>query len=169
LRKVLALGLATATLLACVRFETEVFTSNAFAVLRSGPWMAALIFAHNSLAATAVTAGMSFYTAVVEALPERFRNRDVFIGKRAGLFSAAFATLIVFNSLLIGAGTAALNLQLIPLWLPVAIIEAYGMYLATLYPLQRRAFASNMAKVYFVFLIGALVETAIIHACVYGL
>ena len=166
LRKVVVYGLATAAFLALVRFETDVFTSNAFTILRSGPWMAALIFAHNSLAATAVAAGMSFYKALIDALPEKFRRREIMVKEHARLFSAVFAVLIVLNSLFVGGGLAVLNSQLIHLWLPVAAVEAYGLYLATLYPLQRRVSAVNMAKVYFFFLVGAFVETAVILACV---
>jgi hypothetical protein len=164
LRKVVAYGLATAAFLALVRFETDVFTSNASAVLRSGPWMAALIFAHNSLAATAVAAGMSFCTALIDALPEKFKRREVLVKEHARLFSAAFAVFIVLNSLFVGGGLSAFNFQVIHLWLPVATVEACGLYLATLYPLQRRVSAVNMAKVYFIFLVGAFVETIIILA-----
>jgi len=57
------------------------------------------------------------------------------------------------------------QLELIHLWLPVAAVEAYGLYLATLYPLRRRVSTVNMAKVYFIFLVGAFVETTIILAC----
>jgi uncharacterized membrane protein SpoIIM required for sporulation len=127
--------------------------------------MAALIFAHNSLAATAVAAGMSFYTALIDALPEKFKRREeVLVKERARLFSAAFAVFIVLNSLFVGGGLSAFNFQLIHLWLPVAAVEACGLYLATLYPLQRRVSAVNMAKVYFIFLVGAFVETIIILA-----
>ena len=165
MRKVVAYGLATAAFLALVRFETDVFTSNAFTILRSGPWMTALIFAHNSLAATAVAAGMSFYTALIDAMPARLRRREVLVKEHARLFSAAFAVLIVLNSLFVGGGLSAFNLNIIHLWLPVAAVEACGLYLATLYPLQRRVSAVNMAKVYFIFLVGAFVETTIILAC----
>jgi hypothetical protein len=127
--------------------------------------MAALIFAHNSLAATAVAAGMSFYTALIDAMPARLRRREVLVKEHARLFSAAFAALIVLNSLFVGGGLSAFNLNIIHLWLPVAAVEACGLYLATLYPLQRRVSAVNMAKVYFIFLVGAFVETTIILAC----
>jgi len=167
LKKAFALWLATAAFLALVRFETDVFTSNASAVLRSGPWMAALIFAHNSLAATAVAAGMSFYTALIDALKSSSEGRFC-QGARARLFSAAFAALIVLNSLFVEVGLSAFNFQLIHLWLPVAAVEALGLYLATLYPLQRRIKAANMAKVYATFLVGAALETALILAHVQG-
>jgi hypothetical protein len=52
--------------------------------------------------------------------------------------------------------------------LPVAAVEAFGLYLATLYPLQRKITAANMAKVYTTFLIGATLETALILAHVHG-
>ena len=165
MRKVVAYGLATAAFLALVRFETDVFTSNAFVIIRSGPWMAALIFAHNSLAATAVAAGMSFYVTLIDAMLEKFRRREVLVKEHARLFSASFAALIILNSLFVGGGLSAFNLNVIHLWLPVAAVEACGLYLATLYPLQRRVSAVNMAKVYFIFLVGAFVETTIILAC----
>jgi hypothetical protein len=168
LKKAFALGLATAAFLALVRFETDVFTSNASAIIRSGPWMAALIFAHNSLAATAVAAGMSFYVALIDALPARLRRREVLVKEHARLFSAVFAALIVLNSLFVEGGLSAFNFQLIHLWLPVAAVEAFGLYLATLYPLQRKITAANMAKVYTTFLIGATLETALILAHIHG-
>jgi len=71
--------------------------------------MAALIFVHNSLAATAVAAGMSFCTALIDALPEKFRRREVLVKERARLFSAVFAVLIVLNSLFVGCGLSAFN------------------------------------------------------------
>ena len=168
MRKVVAYGLATAAFLALVRFETDVFTSNAFTILRSGPWMAALIFAHNSLAATAVAAGMSFCTALIDALPARLRRKEVLVKEHARLFSAVFAALVVLNSLFVGGGLSAFNLNIIHLLLPVAAIEAFGLYLATLYPLQRKITAAHMAKVYTTFLIGATLETALILAHVHG-
>jgi len=104
LKKAFALGLATASFLALVRFETDVFTSNASAVLRSGSWMAALIFAHNSLAAAAVGAGMSFYTALIDALPEKFKRREVQVPSRSWLTRMSFFLLSqVVES---GGGTA---------------------------------------------------------------
>jgi hypothetical protein len=79
-----------------------------------------------------------------------------------------FAVFIVLNSLFVGGGLSAFNLQLIRLWLPVAAVEALGLYLATLYPLQRKITAANMAKVYTTFLIGAALETALILTHVRG-
>ena len=129
MRKVVAYGMATAAFLSLVRFETNVFISNAFTILQSGPWMAALIFAHNLLAATAVAVGMSFCTTLIDALPEKFKRREVLVEKHARLFSAAFAALIVLNSLFVGGGFMAFNLNIIHLWLPVATVEACGYIL----------------------------------------
>ena len=160
MRKVYAYGLATALLLALTRFETNMFVSGSFSVLRLGSWMAALIFAHNSLAATAVTVSICFYMALVEALPERFRKKEVLVVKHAKIFSVALAVFLVFNSVFMGVGMVAF--QFIHLWLPVAVVEVCGLYLATFYPLQKRVSLTNMVKVYAVFLVGALVETAVI-------
>ncbi len=158
------LGIAFAALLVCAHFESKAFISNAEAVLRSGLWMALLIFAHNSLAATTATAGMCFYVFLAEAVP-RLRDKGYFLIQRnAKLFSAAFTILIIFNSLLLGGGLQVFNVQLVHFWIPVAAVEACGMYLAILYPLTGRLSALNMAKVYSVFLIGAILETCMILA-----
>lgn len=150
-------------LLLLTYFETEVFVSSAHAILRSGPLMAALIFAHNSLAATCVVAGMYFAVYFAEVMPERFRRRDVSLLKHPKIFSFAFAVLLVFGSIV---RFGALNIMgTLHTLLPVATVEVYGLYLATLTGLRRCVSAKNMAKVYAVFLFGAVVETVLIlHA-----
>lgn len=160
--KLVASAFVFASLLLCARFETEVFISHADAVLHSGPWMAALIFAHNSLAATVVAVGMFFLKCFVEALPERFRRRESSILKHPRLFSAAFAVLLILGSVLSYGGLNVLNLHVIPMLLPIAAIESYGLYLAALFGLHRRVSTWSMLKVYTIFAFGALLETWLI-------
>jgi len=163
LRNVAWLGLALAAPIILAHFESNALFSSAPAVLCSGPSAtAALIFAHNSVAASVVTVGMSFYAALVDALPEKFRRREGLIVKHVKPFSPALAILIVLNSLRAAGGLFAISLNVAPLLLPVAAVEAYGLYLAALYPLQRRLTAANMAKAYALFLVGAILEAALI-------
>ena len=150
------------TLLLCARFETNVFTLHVDAVLSSGPWMAVLIFAHNSLAATVVTTGMLFLVNFMDTLPERFKRRDSPLLRRPRLFSAAFSALLVVGSALSYGGLNALNASSVFMLLPVAAVEAYGLYLASLAGLRRCVLARNMAKVYAVFAFGATLETFLI-------
>jgi len=150
------------SLLIFARFETEIFVSSV-RLLKADALMATLIFAHNSLAATTVSVGMLFLSCLVEALPERFKRREASALKHPRLFSAAFAVLLVLGSLLQFGGLKALDVLPLLMTLPVAAIEVYGLYLAVLCGLRKRVSASNMAKVYTVFLVGAMVETCTIY------
>ena len=161
MRNAVLLGLALAALIILVRFESGALFSSAPMVLCSGPLAAAaLIFAHNSLAATVVLVGMGFYAALTDILPEKLVRRERLIRERARPFSAALAALILLNSL--RAGLFAITLNVLPLLLPIAALEGYGLYLAALFPLKGRITAANLVKVYAVFLVGAILEAALI-------
>lgn len=123
--------------------------------------MALLIFAHNSLAASVVAVGMLLHTHVTEALPERFNRHDVVL-RHPKLFSAVFSALLILGSVCSYGGLGSLNVSLIPLLLPVAVVESYGLFIASLTGLEKRVSARNMAKVYAVFAIGAVLETCLI-------
>lgn len=159
-KRVAALGCIFAVLLTLTYIETGLFISSAPSILGLGGLIAPLIFAHNSLAATVAAFGMFFLAKLVEAMPARFRRREPL--KHPRLFSAAFAAFLVFNSLFRVAGANALNVQAIPLCLPIAAIEVYGLYLASLTGLLKCISAKNMAKVCAVFLVGAIMETLLI-------
>ena len=163
MKRVIVLGVILAALIILARLEGSALHASAPIILNSSPLAtAALIFAHNSLAATVVAAGMSFYAALMDSLPERLRRGEALVRRRAEPISAALALLIVLNSLRSAGGLSALSLEAASFLLPVAAVETYGLYLAALFPLKGRATAANLAKVYAVFLVGAILEAALI-------
>ena len=162
MKKAAALGVALAALIILAHFEVSVLHASAPIILNSGPLItAALIFANNSLAATVVATGMSFYAALMDSLPERLRRGEALVRRYAEPISAALALLIILNSLRSAGDLSALSLEAASFLLPVAAVEACGLYLAALFPLERRLTTANLARVYAVFLAGAFLEAAL--------
>jgi len=84
------------------------------------------------------------------------------VGRYARPLLAILAVLIILNSLRSAGDLSALSLEAASFLLPVAAVEACGLYLAALYPLERRLTPANLMKVYAVFLVGAILEAALI-------
>jgi hypothetical protein len=96
--KVAMLGSFFLLLLAFVNVENGVIIASARTILSNGLLAAVAIFAHNSLAASTIVVGMSFYAnlAALGAFAKRRHANAVLKHPRA--FSAALAPLVVFIS-----------------------------------------------------------------------
>jgi hypothetical protein len=158
--RVAVLGLVFSALLSLVHFESRVFMPLADWVVHARAVMVVLIFTHNSLAATAIVVGMLFASTFVEALPVKYRRGNGVAVARPKVFSAVFAVLLVLRSLLVWGGS--LNANALLHCVPVAALEACGLYLATLMGLRSSVSMKNMATLYALFLAGAIMETLII-------
>jgi hypothetical protein len=154
--KLVEVGFTFLAFLLCAYCETRAFISYAPLIMRTGALAAVLIFTHNSLAAVTVMVGMLFCSYLVEAMPEKYRRRgDVLKHPRATC--AVLSAFIIANSLLVLGWP--INAEAVLYSLPVAAIEAYGVYLAAFTGVRRCVSIKNMGKVYSVFFAGAVLET----------
>lgn len=147
----------------CTRFEATLLST--IMTLNADVLMALLIFAHNSFITTTIFIGMLFVRSVVDAYSGGLRY-DHLIFKYPRAIAAAFTFLCVLRNAF-QLGWMSFSLAPLLLTLPVAAIEAYGIYLATLLGLRGQASARGLAKVYAVFFIGAIVETIIVGSIPY--
>ncbi|MEM2597218.1 MAG: hypothetical protein QXT50_00975 [Thermofilum sp.] len=157
----LALACLYAAFLLCVKIETMFFTSSIQVILRLGPWMAAMIFMHNMLAAGAVALSMLFLVCTFDVVPERHRWQGLLVLKHSRAFSAFLAVLVIATSAF-ALGPPNISASVIPKLILVGAIEAYGLYLAALAGLHRSISARSWAEVSAVFAAGAVLETLFI-------
>jgi hypothetical protein len=156
------LGLSFLSLLAFVNVENGVVIASARSILGDRLLAAVVIFAHNSLAASTIMVGMSFYANLVALGVFAKRRHANAVLKHLTVFSAVLAPLVVFTSVFHWMNPAQICLEAMLKCVPVAAIESYGIYLAANTALRRSVTAKSLACVYAVFLIGAVVEMDII-------
>jgi len=152
--KVPASGAATVLIVICVYFETA-FLSSTTLILHSG-LMCPLIFIHNLLSALLIAIGTYFCASFIA----RRERREDYVPGHVSMFSAIFAVVAVLEDVVRSVGLDFLRADVLFLWIPVAAIEACGIYFAMLMGLRRQINAWNLLKVCAIFLVGAVLETA---------
>ena len=158
--RLVLLGVAFLALITFTYFETRAFIASAFWIIQTGAMMALFIFAHNSLAATALLVGMWFVATSSEVIPARYRGRDDILLKHPRALATFFSVFLVLQSSVVWG--VPFDVRAIAYCLPVASMEVYGVYLAVLTGLRGCTSLRGVASVYSVFMVGAAVETAII-------
>jgi len=132
------------------------------------PLAVLLVFIHNLLAISLIILGMAFYVEVVLTfMPKRkieyvvLQNPTVF----AVVFTAMILTLSILraSTLMRGEVEVGMLALIILVSLPNAIVEGYGIFQAIRKTLSRTLTTRNLAVIYFVFFVAAVIEVGFVQ------
>ncbi|MGQ9538079.1 MAG: hypothetical protein ACUVTE_00620 [Candidatus Bathycorpusculaceae bacterium] len=169
----LLLGLAFLTFLLLSSFENTVFFN---IILRDvlQNWLLAfgVLFLHNILVISLILLGMTFYVSLVTSGFFKREKHPHIVLEHPRTFAIIFTVVIVFLSILRG-GTliyGKISLEDLPTILlistPVGIVEGYGIYLTIKKTLSRTLQTRDLALIYGVFLVAAIMEVVFINALI---
>jgi len=128
-----------------------------------------LVFIHNVLAISLIILGMTFYVEVVLTFMPK-RKIEYVVLQNPEIFAVVFAVMILLISILrasmlvkgqVEVGTLAM---VVLLSLPAGLIEAYGIYQAIKKTLKKSLQTRDLALIYAVFFVAALVEVGFVQA-----
>jgi len=165
--KVALLGVLFLVCLALAYFENILFF-NSLDIVFATLWITVpVVFLHNVFAVSLIMLGMAFYVRfVLTFLPQK--RFEYVVLQHPRLFAFIFTIVILAVSIL--RANTLLRTQLLQnpmliilLSLPQGILEAYAILLAIEKVLKRSLTLRNIATVYFIFLLAAILEVSFIH------
>lgn len=162
------LGLAFLTLLTLSYFENTFFFQILKDILQNQLFAVTMLFVHNVLVISLILLGMTFYVNLVVS---NFFKREKYahiVLERPRTFALVFTLMIVFLSILRGSSLlGGISLEALPFILlistPIGIIEGYGIYLTIKKTLSRTMSMKDLAYIYSIFLIAAIIEVGFIN------
>jgi len=163
------LGLAFIGFLALSYYENLIFFNVLSDVLHNQFLAVGMLFIHNVLVISLILLGMTFYVNLV--LLDFFKREKYgrMVIEHPRTFAIAFTIIILFLSILRG-GTLIYGRILIedlPMILiisaPLGIIEGYGIYLTIKKTLSRTMSIKDLAFIYTIFFIAAIIEVFFIN------
>ena len=162
------LGLAFLILLVSSYFENAAFFTVLNALLHNQFLAVVMIFLHNVIIASLILLGMTFYVNLVTLNLFKKQKYEYTVLRHPKAFAILFTVLFLFLSILRGSTLlfGGINFEALPLILlesaPIGLIEGYGIYLTISKTLSRNMSIKDLAHIYGVFLIGALIEVGFI-------
>jgi hypothetical protein len=172
-KKTALLGLAFTFFLALAYIENTVFFSILGEVLHNHLLAILMFFMHNVLVISLIILGMTFYVNLVLL---NFFKREKYgniVIEHPRPFAIAFAVMVIFLSILRG-GTlifGGITVEALPSILlistPIGIVEGYGIYLTLEKTLSRKVSMKDLAYIYGIFFIAALMEVAFINLLIF--
>jgi hypothetical protein len=169
-RRPLFLGLAFLFSLILASFENTVFfTILAKDILQNQLLAVGMIFLHNVLVISMILLGMSFYVSLVMSGFFKREKYSTVVLEHPQTFAVAFTVIIVFLSILRGCtliyGSVSLEalLKILMMSAPIGIVEGCGIYLTIKKTLSRTLKTKDLAYIYGIFLIAAVLEVAFIN------
>jgi len=167
-QRTIAFGLSLAIFLLLAYIENSAFF-NYFQNLFQTPLIAVLsVFIHNVLAISLILLSMAFYVQLVLTFFPK-RKYEYIVLEHPKVFAIVFTGVILFISILRASmlvyDAVVINLLgwIILLSLPNGIIEGYGIYLTIKKTLSRDITLRDLALIYLLFFIAALMEVGFIH------
>lgn len=127
-----------------------------------------MVFIHNILVVSLILLGMTFYVnLVVSDFFKREKYANIIL-EYPRTFAFVFAVMIVILSILRGSSLlGGIDVEALPLILlvsaPVGIVEGYGIYLTIRKTLSREMSMKDLAYIYSIFFIAAIMEVAFIN------
>jgi hypothetical protein len=127
-----------------------------------------MLFIHNILVVSLILLGMTFYVnLVVSDFFKREKYANIVL-EHPRTFALVFALMIVVLSILRGSSLlGGIDVEALPLILlvsaPVGIVEGYGIYLTIKKTLSRDMSMKDLAYIYGIFFIAAVIEVAFIN------
>ncbi|MEM3699904.1 MAG: hypothetical protein QXL57_03440 [Candidatus Bathyarchaeia archaeon] len=162
------LGLAFLIFLLLSYVENTVFFQSLSIILSNQLIAVAVLFIHNLLVISLILLGMSFYVnLVVLNFFKRERYGNIVL-EHPKTFALVFTVMIVFLSILRGGSLlGGITVEALPLILlisaPIGIVEGYGIYLTIEKTLSRTMSMKDLAYIYGIFLIAAVIEVGFVN------
>ena len=168
------LGFAFLVLLLISSVENTVFFRTSSDVLKnlsdvqSQLLAIGVLFLHNIIVISLILLGMTFYVNLVVL---DFFKREKYahiVLEHSRTFAIVFTLMIIFLSILRGSTIlyGGINVETLPLILlisaPIGIVEGYGIYLTIKKTLSRTISMKDLAYIYGIFLIAAIMEVGFI-------
>ncbi len=167
-KRTILLGLAFLTFLLISYFENIFFFQILRDVLQNQLLAIVMFFVHNVLVISLILLGMTFYVnLVLSNFFKREKHANIVL-EHPKTFSLAFTLMIVFISILRGGSLlGGVNIESLPLILlistPIGIVEGYGIYLTLKKTLSRAISMKDLAYIYGIFFIAAIMEVGFIN------
>jgi hypothetical protein len=170
------LGFAFLLLLLISSFENTVFFGTSIDILRNlreslqNQLLAiGILFLHNILVVSLILLGMTFYVNLVILDFFKREKYSHIVLEHPRTFAIIFTLIIIFLSILreITIIYGGISLEILPLILlisaPIGIVEGYGIYLTIKKTLSQTMSMKNLAYIYGIFLIAAIMEVGFIN------
>jgi len=178
-KRTLLLGFAFLLLLLISSFENTVFFHMSSDVLKNlddvqNQLLAVgVLFLHNIIVISLILLGMAFYVNLVVL---NFFKREKYahiVLEHPRTFAIVFTLVIILLSILRGSTIlyGGISVEVLPLILlvsaPIGIIEGYGIYLTIKKTLSRTMSMKDLAYIYGIFLIAAIMEVGFINLLIW--
>jgi len=163
------LGLAFIFFLLLSYVENMVFFTLLGEILQNHLLAILMLFMHNVLVISLILLGMTFYVNLVLLNFFRREKHANIVLEHPKTFAIAFTVMIVFLSILRGSSLiyGTVSVEYLPLILlvstPIGIVEGYGIYLTLKKTLSRTMAMRDLARIYTIFFIAALMEVSFIN------
>lgn len=164
------LGLAFLAFLLLSSYENTVFFNLLLRDILQNQFLAVgMLFLHNVLVVSLILLGMSFYVSLVKSGFFKREKHSYVILEHPRTFALVFTGIIVFLSILRGCTLiyGGVRLEALPTILlistPVGIVEGFGIYITIKKTLSQTLKTRDLATIYGVFLIAAVMEVAFIN------
>jgi len=168
-RKTALLGLAFIVFLVLSYVESMIFFSILGDILRNHLLAVIMLFIHNVLVISLIILGMTFYVnLVVSNFFKREKYANIVL-EHPRTFAIVFTIMVLFLSIIRESNLlyGRIKVEDLPLILlisaPMGIIEGYGMYLTIKKTLSRTMSMKDLAYIYSIFLIAAIIEVGFIN------
>jgi hypothetical protein len=167
------LGLAFLILLMLSSVENAFFFQILSIVLQNQYLAVAMLFIHNVLVISLIILGMTFYVNLVSTFFKKEKYGSVIL-EHPRTFALVFTLVIVFLSILRGSNMlyGEIEIETLPLILlisaPIGIVEGYGIYLTIKKTLSNAMSMKDLALIYGIFLVAAVMEVGFINALLWA-
>jgi hypothetical protein len=168
-RQTMLLGLTFLVFLALSSVENVVFFQILDIVLQNQFLAVGMLFIHNVLVISLILLGMTFYVNLVTSDFFKREKYAYIVLEHPRTFAVVFTIMIVFLSILRGSSliSGVVSVEALPLILlistPAGIVEGYGIYLTIKKTLGREMSMKDLAYIYGVFFIAAIMEVGFIN------
>ena len=171
-KRTMLLGLAFLILLVLSSIENTFFFHILNDVLQNQLLAVVMLFIHNVLVISLILLGMTFY---VDLVISNFFKREKYahiVLEHPRTFAIAFTFMILFLSILRGSSLlGGISVEALPLILlvsaPIGIVEGYGIYLTIKKTLSRTMLTKDLAYIYGIFFIAAIMEVGFINLLIW--
>jgi hypothetical protein len=166
--RTLLLGLAFLIFLVLSSFENVLFFDLLDVVLQNQYFAVGMLFIHNILVISLILLAMTFYVSLVLNFFKKKKYEYVVL-EHPRTFALVFTVMIVFLSILRGSTliSGGVSVDRLPLIIlistPIGIVEGYGIYLTIKKTLGREITMKNLAFIYGIFLVAAIMEVGFIN------
>ena len=127
-----------------------------------------MLFIHNVLVISLILLGMTFYVNLVVSNFFKREKYSYIVLEHPRTFALVFTLMIVFLSILRGSSLlGGVDVEALPFILlisaPIGIVEGYGIYLTIKKTLSRTMSMKDLAYIYGIFFIAAIMEVGFIN------